>query len=326
MLRLESVSKQYDSGMVAVDQVSLEIKAGETITLIGPSGCGKTTLLRMMNRLTEVSGGHIYLDGKEVRHWSPYELRRQIGYVIQQVGLFPHLTVGENIAYVLRITGAAKRSQRARAAELITLIGMDESYLARYPAELSGGQAQRVGFARALAADPAVILMDEPFGALDQITRLQLQDELLKLQQKLQKTVVFVTHDIQEAVKMGQRVVLLRDGRLIQAGRPAELFACPAEPFVSQFVGGGDVFKLLGLMQVRDVMAKPAVPLPAEDPFLLPHLSLADALQVMFRRGLTEMAVREPAGELAGSLKLEQIRAAMETAGSTCGIGGEMQA
>jgi osmoprotectant transport system ATP-binding protein len=269
--------------------------------------------------LTDASSGRIYIEDKEISHWNPIELRRQIGYVIQQVGLFPHLTVSENIAYVLRITGAEKRRQRERATELISLIGMDESYLTRYPSELSGGQAQRVGFARALAGDPSIILMDEPFGALDQITRLQLQDELLKLQQQLKKTVVFVTHDIQEAMKMGDKVALMRDGQLVQAGKPADFFTCPKEPFVTEFIGGSDFFKLLGIIMVKEVMAPPGSPEAKKSrPYLFPQMSLADALRIMFAHDMTEMDVRDKEGTAVGLVRLEWIRHAMSSAGSSC--------
>ena len=312
MLRLDRVSKRYTADVLAVNNVSLDVDDGEIITLIGPSGCGKTTLLRMVNRLTEATAGSIYIENREISHWNPIELRRQIGYVIQQVGLFPHLTVEENIAYVLRITGANKRRQQERVAELISLIGMDESYLSRYPAELSGGQAQRVGFARALAGDPAIILMDEPFGALDQITRLQLQDELLKLQQQLKKTVVFVTHDIQEAMKMGDKVALMRDGQLVQAGKPAGFFSSPAEPFVTDFIGGNDFFKLLGIIMVKEVMAPPSGPKKQSSrPYLFPQMSLADALRVMLEYDMTEMDVRDREESPIGIIRLEWIRHAL---------------
>lgn len=319
MLRLDSVSKRYPPDVLAVDNVSLDVADGEIITLIGPSGCGKTTLLRLINRLTEITSGKIYIDGREISRWNPIELRRQIGYVIQQVGLFPHLTVAQNIAYVLRITGADKRQQRERAAEMIYLIGMDESYLARYPAELSGGQAQRVGFARAMAGDPSIILMDEPFGALDQITRLQLQDELLQLQRQLKKMVVLVTHDIQEAMKMGDKVALMRNGSLVQVSKPADFFTCPKEPFVTDFIGGSDFFKLLGIINVKDVMAPPAGRSGQKgQTCLFPQMSLADALRVMFKHDTTEMDVRDSDGSTVGVVRLEWIRNALASVESDC--------
>ncbi|EEG77990.1 ABC transporter ATP-binding protein [Dethiobacter alkaliphilus] len=306
MLRLDSISKQYPNNVQAVDNVSLEVADGEIITLIGPSGCGKTTLLRLINRLTEKTSGQIFIEGKEINRWNPIELRRQIGYVIQQVGLFPHLTVEQNISYVLRIMGTGKKKQRERAAELISLVGMDPSYLRRYPAQLSGGQAQRVGFARALAGNPSIILMDEPFGALDQITRLQLQDELLSLQNELKKTVIFVTHDIQEAMKMGDKIVLMRHGQLIQAGKPADFFIRPKEPFVTQFIGGSDFFRLLTFITVDEIItrekrlsAKASLP---------SGTSLADALQLMFQKNIPEIDVLDGQGNTLGQVSQKMIR------------------
>ena len=308
MLLLENVSKQYPPDVLAVDKVSLAVDSGEILTLIGPSGCGKTTLLRLINRLVEATEGKIFIDAQEITRWNPIELRRQIGYVIQQVGLFPHLDVGANISYVLRITGVNKREQRRRATELINLIGLDESYLSRYPAELSGGQAQRVGFARALAGDPSIILMDEPFGALDQITRLQLQDELLKIQQQLKKTVVLVTHDIQEAMKMGSRMGLMREGKLIQIGKPADFFNSPRGSFVADFIGSSDFFKLLGNITLEEIMKPPNKPANQNEPYLSPHMSLADALLNMLKNDVTEMVVQNNPNEPLGLVELASIK------------------
>ena len=250
MLSFDNVSKIYPPDVTAVDGITFDIKEGEIMALIGPSGCGKTTLLKMINRLIEPTAGTIAIEGRETSRWDATQLRRHIGYVIQQVGLFPHFTVAENIGYVLRITGEGKQNQRSKAAELLDLVGMNESYLSRYPRELSGGQAQRVGFARALAGNPKIILMDEPFGALDQVTRLQLQDELLELQRTLGKTIVFVTHDIQEAMKVGDRVALMRGGKLIQVGTPLEYFNCPKNEFVVDFVGMNDFIHFLQQFRV----------------------------------------------------------------------------
>ncbi len=239
MIRLESVRKQYASGLVAVDDLSLDVPDGEVCILVGPSGCGKTTILRMINRLIEPTSGVISVDGDDISKIDPVELRRRIGYVIQQVGLFPHQTVGTNVATVPRLLGWERARVNDRVDELLSLVGLPaEEYRDRYPTELSGGQRQRVGVARALAADPPIMLMDEPFGAIDPVTRTQLQDEFLRLQQSLRKTIVFVTHDIDEAVKMGDRIAILQvGGRLAQYDSPDRLLAAPADDFVADFVG-----------------------------------------------------------------------------------------
>ncbi len=316
MLSLQEVGKVYGTDVVAVNDISLDVAQGDLLTLIGPSGCGKTTVLRMINRLTEPSSGKILVYGREIRDWDPIELRRSIGYVIQQVGLFPHLTVEQNIAYVLRITGMPGKKRRARAAELVSLIGLDESHLQRYPAELSGGQAQRVGFARALASDPDIILMDEPFGALDQITRLQLQDELLRIQQQLKKTIVFVTHDIQEAMKMGDKIALMRSGSLVQLGRPVDFFNCPADEFVTDFIGGSDFFRLLELIPVHQVMEE-ASPKKTPGATLSRDMTLAEAMRKMFQQNKQQMHVTDCEGKVTGLLSMEIIRQAA-AAGSGC--------
>ena len=239
MIRLDKVTKRYANGTVAVHELSLEVDEGEVCVLVGPSGCGKTTTMRMINRLIEPSGGTIYVNGDDVTHIDPVELRRRIGYVIQQVGLFPHQTIGTNIATVPRLLGWPKAKVRARVDELLDLIGLEPSqYRDRYPSQLSGGQRQRVGVARALGADPNVLLMDEPFGAIDPINRDRLQDEFLRLQSEVKKTVVFVTHDIEEAVKLGDRIAILREGGyLAQYDTPAKILGHPADAFVADFVG-----------------------------------------------------------------------------------------
>jgi len=247
MIRLDKVTKRYADGTVAVHELSLDVDAGEICVLVGPSGCGKTTTMRMINRLIEPSGGHIYLDGDDVMKINPVELRRRIGYVIQQIGLFPHQTIGANVATVPRLLGWPKAKTKARVDELLDLVGLDPSqYRDRYPSQLSGGQRQRVGVARALGADPLVLLMDEPFGAIDPINRERLQDEFLRLQAEVKKTVVFVTHDIEEAVKLGDRIAILREGGfLAQYDSPAEILGHPADPFVANFVGADRALKLL---------------------------------------------------------------------------------
>ena len=260
----EHVSKRYDAGVkgpAAVNDLSFSVPAGKICVLVGPSGCGKTTSLKMVNRLIEPTGGRILIDGVDAATRDVTELRRGIGYVIQQVGLFPHQTIGENVAVVPRLLGWSGARQRERADELLGLVGLDPGrYRDRYPTQLSGGERQRVGVARALAADPPVMLMDEPFGAVDPIVRERLQNELLRLQQDLAKTILFVTHDIDEAIKMGDLVAVMQTGGLLaQFAPPEELLAQPASDFVARFVGADRGLKRLSLMRVRDLPPHPAV-------------------------------------------------------------------
>jgi osmoprotectant transport system ATP-binding protein len=255
MIRLERVSKVWPGAATpAVSELSLDIKAGEVVCLVGPSGCGKTTTLKMINRIIEPTSGRIEVDGQDVRAMERHVLRRRIGYVIQQVGLFPHRTIAANIATVPKLLGWDRERIAARTSELIGSVGLLAEMLGRYPSELSGGQQQRVGVARALAADPPVLLMDEPFGAVDPIVRTRLQDELAALQGELRKTIVFVTHDIDEAFKLGDRVVVMNVGGVIeQAASPLELLARPANAFVERFIGTERGLKRLALVRVRDM-------------------------------------------------------------------------
>lgn len=236
MIVLQHVSKSFDGERTfAVHDVSLDVAAGETLVLLGSSGCGKTTTLKMINRLLTPTDGRIEVDGRDIRQQDSIVLRRSIGYVFQGIGLFPHMTVGQNVTVVLRLLGWDRRRRRRRAAELLELVGLiPATYLARFPSELSGGQQQRVGVARALAADPAYLLMDEPFGALDAVTRDTLQQELLSLKKRLQKTIVFVTHDIFEALTLADRIAVLHEGHLEQAGPPQELLSKPKTRFVHE--------------------------------------------------------------------------------------------
>jgi osmoprotectant transport system ATP-binding protein len=260
-VEFEHVTKHYDGRQLkggapgAVNDLSLAVPAGKICVLVGPSGCGKTTSLKMVNRLIEPTSGRILLDGVDAAVRDPTELRRNIGYVIQQVGLFPHQTIGENVATVPRLLGWPAARQAERADELLQLVGLDPAtYATRYPIQLSGGERQRVGVARALAADPPIMLMDEPFGAVDPIVRGRLQDEFLRLQESLAKTILFVTHDIDEAIKMGDLVAVLQDGGVLaQFGPPAEILAAPASPFVARFVGTDRGLKSLSLRRVADL-------------------------------------------------------------------------
>jgi osmoprotectant transport system ATP-binding protein len=257
MIHLDQVSKRYPGQTLdAVTDLTMDIKRGEFVVLVGPSGCGKTTTLRMINRLVEPSSGSIWIDGEDVTHVDPDRLRRGIGYVIQQIGLLPHLTIAENVALVPKLLGTAKVARLQRAEELLSVVGLDPStYAGRYPRQLSGGQQQRVGVARALAADPPVMLMDEPFGAVDPIAREKLQVEFLSLQKRIRKTIVLVTHDIDEALRLGDRIAIFADGsRLAQFDTPLEILTNPADDFVRNFVGAGAAVRRLSLLTVADVI------------------------------------------------------------------------
>jgi osmoprotectant transport system ATP-binding protein len=284
MIRLKGLVKQFaGAARPAIDHLDLEVAAGEVCVLIGPSGCGKTTTMRMVNRLIEPTGGTIEVNGRDVTHVDPVALRRGIGYVIQQVGLFPHMTIAANVATVPRLLGWDAVKTAHRVDELLTLVGMEpDGFRDRYPRELSGGQRQRIGVARALAADPPVLLMDEPFGAIDPINRTRVQDEFLRIQRQLRKTVVFVTHDIDEAIKMGDRIALLRDGRLVQHATPAEMLAHPANGFVEDFVGADRALKRLSLITCVSLASAGTAP---GAPEVAAETSARDGLAVMLGSG-----------------------------------------
>ncbi|CAL9500247.1 ABC transporter ATP-binding protein [Streptomyces sp. enrichment culture] len=253
MIRFEHVTKRYADGQAAVDDLSFEVARGELVTLVGPSGCGKTTTMKMVNRLVEPTSGRVLVDGRDVAGADPVELRRGIGYVIQQVGLFPHRTVLENTATVPRLLGTRRAAADARAAELLDLVGLDPRVFGdRYPDQLSGGQRQRVGVARALAADPPVLLMDEPFGAVDPVVRERLQSEFLKLQARMRKTVLFVTHDLEEAVRLGDRMAVYGQGTIEQLDTPATVLGAPATPYVADFVGADRALRRLSVTPVEE--------------------------------------------------------------------------
>ena len=278
-LEFREATKRYDGADgPAVNALTLEVPAGEICVLVGPSGCGKTTAMRMVNRMIDITSGDILVGGQSVRDRDEADLRRHVGYVIQQVGLFPHRTIAENIATVPRLLRWEKRRTAARVDELLDLIGLPAEMGRRYPAQLSGGQRQRVGVARALAADPPVMLMDEPFGAIDPINRERLQNEFLRLQAELRKTIVFVTHDIDEAIKMGDRIAVMQDGGVLaQYAPPAELLMHPANAFVEDFVGADRALKRLALQRVRDVDLWTAPLVRAGDPAPDARARLADA-------------------------------------------------
>jgi len=303
MIRLEQVSKTFPGTTApAVDRVTLEVPAGEICVLLGPSGCGKTTTMKMVNRLIEPSSGEIFIDGRSTASYDPVELRRTIGYVIQQIGLFPNKTVEDNICLVPDILGWDRAKSRARAAELLEMAALEPAtFLKRYPKELSGGQQQRVGVLRAIAADPPVLLMDEPFGAIDPINRTAIQDEFLRMQRQIKKTVLFVSHDIDEAVKMADRIAIFREGRLVQYDTPDNLLAHPADNFVSDFVGGDRTLKRLQLIKVGDAIQPDAPRVRAED-------SLEKAVALMEQHGHQSVVMVGPRGRARGYVELATIR------------------
>ncbi|SFT63562.1 ABC transporter ATP-binding protein [Halomonas saccharevitans] len=270
MIRLDNLTKVFDTpkgAVTAADQITMEVPAGEICILLGPSGCGKTTSLKMINRIIRPTSGKVFINGEDTTGLNTQELRRNIGYVIQQIGLFPNMTIEENISVVPKLLGWDKTRYKERARELMRMIALEpDAFLKRYPSELSGGQQQRIGVARALAADPPVMLMDEPFGAIDPINRAVIQDEFLKMQQDLKKTIMFVSHDIDEAIKMGDHIAIFRAGRLEQYSRPDELLANPKDEFVESFLGEDRALKRLNLVKVRDLASENvATVLPEED-------------------------------------------------------------
>ncbi|MEU3186401.1 betaine/proline/choline family ABC transporter ATP-binding protein [Streptomyces sp. NPDC006923] len=300
MIRFEHVTKRYPDGTTAVDDLSFEVSQGELVTLVGPSGCGKTTTMKMVNRLIEPTGGRIFLDGEDISAVDPVQLRRRIGYVIQQVGLFPHKTVLENTATVPHLLGWQRRKGRERAAELLDLVGLDPSvYGDRYPEQLSGGQRQRVGVARALAADPPVLLMDEPFGAVDPVVREHLQSEFLRLQAAVRKTVLFVTHDIEEAVRLGDRIAVYGQGTIEQFDAPAAVLGAPATPYVADFVGADRGLKRLSVTPIEEGDLEQPPVLHLDDP-------LRNAAAKLAEEGARWAVVLDSQDNLHGWISTEQ--------------------
>jgi osmoprotectant transport system ATP-binding protein len=295
MIRFEAVSKRFGNGVYAVEDLNLEVTTGELCVLVGPSGGGKTTVLRMVNRLVEPTSGRIVIDGQDIATVDPVELRRRTGYVIQQPGLFPHLKVADNVASVPNMLGWDRSRVRSRVDEMLELVGLDPAtYAGRYPHELSGGQAQRVGVARALAGDPPVLLMDEPFGAVDPIQRDRLQQEFLRLHAQLHKTVIMVTHDVDEAVRMGDKIAVLSQGGVLQQYEtPAELLAHPATPFVSDFIGADRGLRRLAVtpIEVGDLYLPPTV---------TPQTTVAQARSAIAGQGTSWAVVVDGSGDLLG--------------------------
>jgi len=301
VIRFENVGKTYENGAVVLKDVNLEVRSGELMVLIGPSGCGKTTTMRMINRLIDPTSGRILINGEDIRNKDPVLLRRDIGYVIQQIGLFPHMTIEENIALVPKLKKWDKSRYLKRVDELLDLVGLDPSeFKKRYPAQLSGGQQQRVGVIRALAADPSIVLMDEPFSALDPISREQLQDELIKLRKEINKTIVFVTHDMDEALKIAQRIAIMRNGEIIQVDTPENILRFPKDDFVREFIGNERLNRFATRLTARQVMAN-------ESMVLGPQHSIMDALELMKKHGTDHIFLVDHDQTLLGKVSMEDI-------------------
>ncbi|CAH0282768.1 Glycine betaine/carnitine/choline transport ATP-binding protein OpuCA [Peribacillus frigoritolerans] len=301
MLKIENVSKIYKGGKKAVKNISLDIKKGEFICFIGPSGCGKTTTMKTINRLIEPSEGKILINGENIMDKDPVELRRQIGYVIQQIGLFPHMTILENITLVPKLLKWNEQKKKERALELLQLVDMGPEYLERYPYELSGGQQQRIGVLRALASNPPLILMDEPFGALDPITRDALQEEFKNLQRTLDKTIVFVTHDMDEAIKLADRIVILKAGEIVQVGTPDEILRNPANEFVEEFIGKDRLLQTRPNVElVEQIMSRNPISITEEK-------SLTDAITIMREKRVDSLLVVDEQNVLKGFVDVETI-------------------
>lgn len=312
-ISFQHVSKVFDggdSGAAAVKDVTLDVEEREFVVLLGPSGCGKTTLLRMVNRLIEPSSGQIFVHGTEIHQISATELRRHIGYVIQQVGLFPHMSVGDNVAVVPKLLGWPKSRFRPRVDELLDLVDLaPDRYARRYPGQLSGGQQQRVGIARALAADPDVLLMDEPFGAIDAITRGDLQNELLRIQRMVGKTVIFVTHDVDEALRLANRIAVMRAGQVVQYATPLEILTNPADDFVRALLDTDDIFRQLSLITAGELMS-PAQKLGPSGLTAGIHDDVRSVLSKLIGHGADELTVIGQDGTTpVGRLTVERILA-----------------
>lgn len=306
---LENVTKVFgkgDDSFTAVDHLNLEVKKGELVVLIGPSGCGKSTTLKMINRLIEPTSGRIIVNGRDTARMNRVQLRRDIGYVIQDIGLFPHMTIEQNVSIVPKLLGWSKAKRRQRAEELLSMVGLDpEIYRHRYPAELSGGQQQRIGVLRALAAEPDLILMDEPFGALDPITREQLQDELKELNRKLKKTIIFVTHDIDEAIKLADRIVLMRNGKIVQMAPPDEMIKNPADQFVRDFIGEERMTPRPDSTPVSDIM----IPNPKT---ITLNFSLKQALAKMQDTTADVLVVVDENGRAEGIITADDLQSRIQ--------------
>ncbi len=307
MIKFNNVSKTYSNSKVAVKNLNIQVKEGETCVLIGPSGCGKSTTLRMVNRLIEPTSGDIYINGKNAHDITNTDLRRNIGYVIQEIALFPNMTVGQNIALVPELKRWPKKRQKKRVMELLDLIGLQpHEYINKYPCELSGGEKQRVGVARALSADPPIMLMDEPFGAIDPITRARLQDEFLVIQEKIKKTIIFVTHDIDEAIKMGDKIAIMCEGKLIQYDTPKVILSNPRNSFVENFIGENRTIKWLNLLSVEKIMI-------SNPPKVSINEKVNSVLAKMYNSGIPYCVVVDNSENLKGFISQKNIIKAKQT-------------
>ena len=316
MIQIENLSKEFlqdGKRVVALDGIDLEVPHGEVCVLLGPSGCGKTTTLKIINRLVTPTGGRVLVDGQDTGQFDVIELRRKIGYVIQQVGLFPHMTVEENIGVVPRLLGWPLEKRRQRALDLLAMVGLDPgAYAGRYPRELSGGQAQRIGVARALAADPPILLMDEPFGALDPLSREALQDEFLMMQSRLKKTIIFVSHDIDEAFKMADRIAIFRQGRIARQGTPDALLAAAGDPFIESFIGRDRALKRLRLRRCAEVLETCNREFARDLPRLALQDDLRTALSILVEGNFDALPCFNADGSVAGMVRLSGVRVLLD--------------
>ncbi|MBK5242264.1 ABC transporter ATP-binding protein [Clostridium sp.] len=319
LIRFEQIQKSYVNEIKIIDNLNFTIDQGEFITLIGKSGCGKTTMLKLINGLIKPDTGKIFIKGKEINDWDIIELRRSMGYVIQQIGLFPHMSIEDNIAYVLNIKKESKEVIKYRAKELIELVGLNGDYLKKYPRELSGGQKQRIGVARALASNPDIILMDEPFGAVDEITRRTLQEEIIKLQETLKKTIVFVTHDIEEAFKLGSRIVLLDSGKIVQEGTREGMLFDPKNQFVKDFFGNKDFTAYLNVTNIKTAITSISKERKVyyEDMYKDKNIhsvkddsTLMEGIKALFDYRVDSIGVKDQKGELIGKFAMKNTSSA----------------
>ena len=302
MLRFENVCKSYKkTNDEVVKNVSFEIEKGKLVVLIGPSGCGKTTCLKMINRLEKISSGKIFINEKSNEEYDPIELRRSMGYVIQQIGLFPHMTIRDNIEIIQRLSGIENEKIVSRTSDLMKMISLDEDYLNRYPTQLSGGQLQRIGVARAFAMDPEIILMDEPFSALDPLTRTQLQDELIFIQNRIKKTIVFVTHDMNEAIKLADKICIMKNGSIVQYDTPENIMKYPKDDYVSNFVGRNRIWSNPKYIHARDIMI--------ENPFVVPEeMPLIRCIEQMRIKHVTSAMVLDDNDDFIGIVKGKDVQ------------------
>jgi osmoprotectant transport system ATP-binding protein len=300
MIRFENIVKTYENGRTVVDGLNLHIREGEILVLIGPSGCGKTTTMKMINRLVEPTKGKIFIKDEDISKLDPVQLRRNIGYVIQNIGLLPHMTIAENVALVPKLKKWDKDAYVARVNDLLRMVNLDpEVYGSRYPNELSGGQQQRIGVIRAMAADPPIILMDEPFSALDPISREQLQDELVRLQEVISKTIIFVTHDIDEALKIANRICIVKDGNIVQVDTPERILRHPGNEFVKEFIGVNRLQKAEVLPSIQDIMVKPVTARPSK--------GLAEAIVQMRKQKVDTLLIVDYKQKLLGKVSVWDI-------------------